>query len=124
MTDEKQQNEFAEKVEVTLKNIRVDMFDGEAIKKITFETDKGNVTWKPKVDKKTFQGGLELHNLEAMKITAIPDKLAKMASGVQDEGTVDLEICYAIFNKEVDGEEVSYRYIQSLKTFDKWIIKD
>lgn len=120
MVEKKEQgeNDYVKDAEVTLKNIRIDKMDGERIGKITFETEKGNITWKPKVDHKEFQNGMEIHEKLIMKVSELPEKLLKIASTLQEKGTLRLKVSYALFTTERDGEEVTYRYIPSLKVLD------
>lgn len=115
------ENEFVmdRKVKVTEVGIRA---DNEEVQQVRIKTDIGHITWKPKVLNETFEKGIVVSSMVRMKKDQLPQKILDIAQKVQEKGSCDVKVSYATFTKEVDGEEVTYRFIRSEKTLDHWEI--
>jgi len=126
MVEEKKDKGFVTGAEVTLKEIelKVNRANEEQVDKITFKTDKGDITWKPKVHKNTYEGGFKVQKTKAMERDYLPAKLKKMAEMLADRGQLKVNVNYHWWNTEQDGVPVSYRFIQSVKTFEDWVVVD
>lgn len=116
-----EENELVQDVEIEITGVKLEMLDDEKIKKVRFSTGKGDITWKPKSVKTSLNGGFEIETSEAMTLSQMPSKLKELAKMCGNTGSVKAKVCYLIFNKDADGEIVSYRYISSAKLFDKWV---
>lgn len=121
---EEAKNEYVEGKEVKITSIDLDMFteNKDEIRRITFVTDVGNITWKPKIQHEEFQNGFKLVKKIAMSLSFMPEKLEEMAKLIAENNSVRVKAHYYIFEKEIEGETSKYRYISSIKTFDKWEI--
>lgn len=119
---DKEDNEMAKDVEVTIKGVKLELWDEEKIKKIRFDTDRGDITWKPKATASKIVGGFVIETSEPMRYSEIPPKLADIGKKCQENGSCKVKLTYFVFKKEVDGEEMTYRYINSIKVFEKWEI--
>jgi len=96
--------------------------DGDEIKKIRFDTDTGEITWKPKVSESDYVEGIKRIKSRTMKISDLPEKLKDLGKTIAEKGKVKLKVSYMLMTKEVDGIENKYRYITSIKAFESWEI--
>jgi hypothetical protein len=119
MSDENKKNKYAKDMEVIISKVSSEVV-GQEIKKITFTTNKGNVTWKPKVERRQMLNGMECNEKVAMQITNMPIELIEFNQTINRLGSVKAIICYGIFDTEQDGQPVTYRFIKSFKEFKKW----
>lgn len=124
MVEEQKDKGFVEDREVTVSTIelKVNRNNEEVIDKITLETNKGNITWKPKVSKTTYEGGFKVLNVVSMEKDLIPKILQEIAAISNERGTCKVKLSYTWWKTEQDGEKVTYRFITSAKTLEKWKI--
>ena len=124
MSDEKKETEFVQGVEVVLTGIEVETENNDPtmVKRIKFDTNKGNITFKPKLHKEEFRNGLKITSVVPCTVETIPQKIIDMAKKIQELGSLRLNVEYTVMSTEKDGEEVKYRFITSMKTFEKWIV--
>lgn len=102
--------------------IKVNQRNEQQVDKLTFVSDKGNITWKPKLQKSQFQGGLKVIRTVPMEMDLLPKKLREIGMICQEKGHCKLKVCYTLWETEADGTKAIYRFITSEKTFDKWEI--
>ena len=116
--------DFVKNAEVTVSGIEIetDPNNSENVKRIRFVTDKGNVTWKPKITEKRFVGGIIVLSKVPMRIISLPQKLEEMSKLLQMDGTIKLRISYSTLEAEKDGIVTLYRFIMSEKSFNDWEI--
>ena len=117
---------FVKAVEVDITKVLVEegREAGEA-KKITFETSKGNITWKPKDDKTEYRDGLAIQRKVPSLIEDLPQKVKDIGKEIIDKGKCVVLVNYNWWETNQDGEAVTYRFITSKKTLDDWkIIKE
>jgi len=120
---EEQKNKgFAKDIVTVLKEIelKVNQYNKEQIDKLTFKTAGGDITWKPKQVKTSYEGGIKVVSKIPMEKGFLPEKLVKMANLLQDQGTVKLKVSYNWWKTEQDGHEVVYKFILSEETFNDW----
>ena len=118
---------FVDGVEVIVSTVEVktNQRNNQQIDKITLITNKGNITWKPKCNKVEFQGGFKIINTVPMELDLLPPKLNEIAMACNEQGQCKVKIYYSYWETEQDGSLVTYRFITSQKTLDKWeIIKE
>jgi len=113
--------------EVVLKEIEIktNPHNPEQIDKIIFSTDGGNITWKPKYTKSSYEGGIKITSTVPMEKGVLPPKLLELARAISDQGQIRVKACYEYWKTMADGQPVTYRYIRSTKALETWeIIKD
>lgn len=118
---------FIEDREKTITEIelKVNRNNEEQVDKIIFHSADGKITWKPKVTKETFEGGFKVVRQVCMERELLPKKLVEMAQICSEQGSCKAKVAYNWWKTEQDGKMETYRFIQSMKTFDKWeIIKN
>jgi len=126
MTDETQQDFVIDEVKdakVTITNVRVDLMqrNPQEIAKITFKTDKGDITLKPKAQVSEYQDGLEVVKTSPLLLKDIPQKIKDIAKECKAKGNIEQTVTYMCMTKIVDDETVIYRFVNSIKTIlDKW----
>ena len=108
---------------VTLTKIKAELNNKNPnlVDRFVFVTSKGDITYKLKDVVTAYVGGIETSKIESVNITKIPDSIKDMAKNLNENGKIELEICYAILTKEIDGEKVEYRFIKD-EHFTKWKI--
>jgi hypothetical protein len=118
------EREYVDGVEVGIQSVDIDTAykDPNQVAKVTFKTDKGDITYKPKINRTEFREGLKINKKEPCLIDDLPDKVKQIAKKTQEVGIVTVLVSYQVWNTTVDGEKKTYRYIQSSKTLDKWQI--
>lgn len=88
--------------------------------RLVIETDKGRVTCKPKKETKEMVRGIEVINSVPMAIEDLPQKVFDLIREINEKGSVKVKASYNIFPTEVDGEVVTYRFLNSIKQIEKW----
>jgi len=120
---ENKEHEFAKQVEIIVRKISVKLDrGGEFVEKIIFESDKGNITFKPKIERIEWRKGIEVISSSQAKFDELPDKLSQFSTIANEKGFVKLIASYTVWNTEKDGSPVTYRYIPGMKSFDEWKI--
>jgi hypothetical protein len=122
MENEDRRIEQVDKATVVITGIKAEMEkdNSELIKRISFETNKGAITWKPKTDKKVFQNGFQVIRTLPMTLEELPDKMKVWANIIQTEGKIIAIVNYTTMTVDKDGEDVTYRFITSEKAFATW----
>jgi len=125
-TQELKERDYMEGVEVQINEIEVQTskLDREQVEKIRFHTNKGDITYKPKVERTENRNGLLIKRREACLIDDLPEKITNMANMIAKSGTITVVVAYSIWNTEKDGEAVTYRFIQGAATLAKWHVVD
>lgn len=121
---ERKERDYAEGVEVKVNSVEVKtMFaNQEQVAKITFVTDKGNITYKPKVEKVEHRNGLTIKRTEECSIDDIPKKVIEVSQEISDKGYAIVLVAYSVWNTDKDGQPVTYRFVQGGATLEKWKI--
>ena len=118
------EKDFVDGVEVTLSVVTVETNpkNNVEVSKVIFETNKGNITFKPKISRSTFQDGLKIVVKEPITVGEVPDKVREIGRIAAEKGRVKVLVSYNVWNTEKDGEPITYRFITSEKTLDTWKI--
>lgn len=111
-------------VEITEIEVRPDKLNPEEVQQVRIHTNKGDITYRPKVEKTEHRKGLVIKRKVACLIDDLPEKLTKMAELIAQHGKITVNVAYSIWNTDKDGEAVTYRFIQGAKTLDQWVILD
>ena len=119
----KMENEINEKI-VDITKIQLDKGEDNAISRIKFIYDDGYISWKPTIEKTSKIDGFEQVTKEKMTMELIPLKLRDIAKKINENEVCKVKVQYLIFNKDVDGEPKTYRFLNSIKLFDKWEIQE
>ena len=124
MTEDNKTTEFCKEVPVTLTGIEIETNPQDIleVKRIRFESSKGDITFKAKVEKEHFQDGIKIKSIVPIKINEIPEEIKNVAKSIQEKGSVKMNVNYSLMKTEVDGEPKEYRFITSMKTFNEWKI--
>lgn len=124
--EEKKEHEAAKDVEIIVTSVETELLTGsnQAIKRMKFVSDVGDITWKPKITKSEYQGGIKVLQTLPMEIDLIPKKVHEIGTSCQEKGRCKVKATYQIWNTTQDGKPVTYRFIGSLKMFEKWEVLD
>ena len=126
MVEINEEKGFVENVETTIKEVelQVNQHNEEQINKIVVKTGGGNITWKPKVKKESFEGGFKVVRAVPMEKPFIPKILTEIATLCTDKGQIRAKVSYTYWKTEKDGQPITYRFINSEKILEKWEILD
>lgn len=124
---EKKEREYADNLPIEVISVKVNANNPkneEEVQKVIFETTKGSISFKPKVDTVSMRNGLEVHKQELCMINDLPAIITDIAKIVTTKGKCKLHATYQIWNTQTDGEEVTYRYVQNKLMMLKWTIDE
>ena len=128
MVEEKKDKGYVDGSEMTIKEVvlKVNRNNDQEVEKVIFEaTEDKKITWKPKVEKSSYQGGFKVLHTVPMERDMLPKKLQEMAMICSEKGQCKVKAFYNWWETEQDGNKVTYRFMTSQRTFDKWeIIKE
>lgn len=110
------------KVEIKKVTADMDFFDETKVKKMTFETDKGNITFKPKTTKTELKLGIETNFKAQCTIDQVPQIIKDIAAEINTKGSVQAIVHYIKGEMEYDGETKTYRWVQGDKMIESWKI--
>jgi len=124
--EEPKDHDYMEGVEVEITEIEVrpTPMNPEEVQQVRVHTSKGDITYKPKVEKTEHRKGLTIKRKVPCLIDDLPEKLIKMADLIARYGKITVNVAYSTWNTEKDGEAVTYRFIQGAATLEKWVILD
>jgi len=106
---------------VTVTTIELEMEkDIDKIRRIKFHTDKGTITVKPKIERSAFEDGLKVTKTDQMKVEDLPQCIKEWAKIISKTEKIQLEINYKVMTVNRDGEEVTYRFVNSVNEIEKW----
>lgn len=121
------ENEYVKDKKVVITGVSINLNQGDAdqtIRQIRFQTDDGkDITWKPRVLNEEHQSGILVQQMQPMKLNQLPSLVKQIGERIKSGKPVNALVSYAVFTKDVDGEEKSYRFIRSLKTLESWKIQ-
>lgn len=119
---ERKENDYAEGIEVGVSSVEVETssLNKEEVTRITFVTDKGKITYKPKVAREEYREGMKIKSVVSCFISDLPDKIKEIAKEANEKGKAKVIVAYSIWNTIKDGEEVTYRYIKGAAMLEKW----
>ena len=118
---------FVDGKETVIKEVelKVNRNNEEQVDKIIFHKADGNITWKPKITKESFEGGFKVTKQVAMERDILPKKLVEIANICSEKGTCKVKASYNWWETNADGGKVIYRFMTGQKTFDSWeIVKE
>jgi hypothetical protein len=120
--EENKTTEFIKEVPVTITGIEVETNPQEVleVKRIKFITDKGDITFKPKVEKETYQDGMKILSTVPVNTNEIPEEIRAVAKTIQTKGSIKMLVNYTLMKTMQDNEPKEYRFITSMKTFKEW----
>lgn len=118
------ETKVAKNIQVNITSVEVETsnLNPSLVNRIRFKTSKGDITWKPKIQRTKFVSGLKVLTSEQMDVTELPDSVLKIGQIISEKGGLNMNVCYTVMEDEVDGEKKVYRFITSQKTFDRWSI--
>jgi hypothetical protein len=121
---EKTERDFAQGVEVTISavEVRTNPRNPEEVTKIAFETNKGRITYKPKVTKEEYRDGLKILSTASASLGDLPEIIKVIGSTIASKGNCVVKASYNLWDTEVDGEAVTYRFVQGESMIRSWQI--
>jgi len=110
-----------ENVQIVITKVSVDLNprDPKLVDKVSFKTEKGDITFRPKETVSEFQEGIEINKVESLKLANLPQKIKDIASACSEKGKKEVKGSYSALTKTVDNEKVTYRYIYA-KDLENW----
>lgn len=122
---EQKEKDYAKGMDLIVSSIQVltDPKNAAIVSKVVIKTDKGDITHKPKIEKKQFQNGIEVISRTEPCIDDLPQIIKDIAKVVSETGKCEVVGAYSIWNTEKDGEPVTYRFVQGEKMLNEWVIK-
>lgn len=120
--DQQKKFEFVEEKNHILMEIKLEINDlkPNEIDRIIFVIDDGQITWKPKITKEEYFEGLKKVSSKKMSIENIPNKLKEIGNFLKLNSKMRVLACYNIMTVTEDNETKSYKFLKSIKEFDKW----
>lgn len=118
--------EFAKEIDVVCTGVEVEINTQniQEVRRVRFVTDKGNVTWKPKMSQENFKDGIKFLSRIPLLVDDLPGKIKDIAKIIQEKGKLAMTISYSIMSTtNAENEPVQYRFITSEKTFNDWVLK-
>lgn len=117
------------KTERTLNISCVEVFEGKdepgSVGKISFITDGGSITWKPKVDRSVYQEGFKVTTQTKATMDELPDNVKEMAKTTTEKGFCNVKAVYMVWDKMQDGQPVQIVFVNGFKQMLQWeIIKE
>ena len=124
--EEKKEFECVEGVEVELTEVEIKPTseNPEEVHQVRFHTNKGEITYKPKIEQIEHRKGMNIKRKVPCLIDDLPEKIPKMAELIGKHGKITVNVAYTAMKMMKDGEEVTYRFISGGATLEKWIILD
>jgi len=123
---EKQEDEkgFVESREKTITEVELleNKYNPEQIDKLIFHCSDGNITWKPRLTKSSYEGGFKVSKSVAMEKGLVPELVTKIAQLANEKGSIKVLVAYNYWVTMKDGEKVTYRFLNSAKTLEQWQI--
>ncbi len=119
-----EEKEFVNDAEIVVSKVLLETNpkEPEEVNRVVMETEKGRITYKPKIEKTEFRDGFQITRKQPCKYTEMPLLLLDIAKQIQKTSRCKVKASYNVWNTEQDGSPVTYRFIQSEKTLDKWEI--
>jgi len=105
-------------VEMQITNMKWEVAKG----RLVIETDKGRITCRPKRESKVMVKGLETIDTVPMTIEDLPERVFEFMRIINEKGSIKVKGSYQCFDTENDGNAVTYRFLNSIKQFESWIL--
>ena len=108
-------------VEITKIETKMSKIEPNTIEQVRFFTSKGNITFKPKVERSEQYMGLEKTYISPMTIEefATYPKTVEIRNAIQRNGYANVIMDYSVMTGELEGETKTYRFINGLSVYDK-----
>ena len=111
-------------VEITSVEAAVDS-KTETVSRVVFETSKGRITYKPKVEKANYIEGIKMVQNVPCNPMELSESIREVGRAINSRGTIKVIVTYQVWTTEKDGEPVTYRYVNGRKMMDSWkVIKE
>lgn len=112
---------------ITVKSVLLEQSkeDVTRIAKIRFETNIGDITWKPKLNETKFMSingvNVPTRSIVDMKYDNVPAKITDIVKKIQEKGDIKMKVDYMKFDTtDAENHAVSYRFINSEKLLERW----
>lgn len=117
--EEPKEFEFVKDIEFEITHIEITT----AIQtKVTFSTNKGNITWKPKAEITENYRGIPVKKKIDATPDTLPDKLYEIQQVIHKNGSCKVKGSYTILKTKMDGEPKEYRFIKGINPLETWAI--
>ena len=111
-------------MEITEIEVKPASDNPEEVIQVRFHTNKGEITYKPKVEKIEHRKGLTIKRKVPCLIDDLPEKIPKMSELIAKHAKITVCVAYTAWHTEKDGEPKIYRFLQGAATLEKWVIVD
>ena len=113
-----------EKEQTNLLGIKLEMDrDKQHVRRIRFQTEKGDITFKPSVKTEEMQDGFKKEMEVLPLISELHQRVKDWAKLLQTKPSLKLEVSYTYTQENnKDGELVTYRFINTVKALEDWKI--
>ena len=124
MEQEPKEKGFIEDREKVITEVELieNRLNSQQIDKLIFASADGNITWKPKHTTHSYEGGIKVTKTVPMEKDLIPKLVQQIALESNEKGAVKVIVAYNYMVVEKDGKDVTYRFLNSEKTLEKWQI--
>ena len=111
--------------EITECQVETNKFNVGEVAKIRIATSVGEITWKPKMTKEEYRGGIKILTTLPCEVDILPKRIVEFGKLLSDKGKIKVIGDYTKMKADKDGEVVYYRFINSEKTLNEWeIVKE
>jgi len=113
--------DYIKDAELKIVAVELKLFNGsEDIEKVSFETNKGLLTWKPKLERSTMEKGVKIKEMSSMtKVEFMAlKKTTELLNEINMNGSANVKISYGTMEAEKDGQVVTYRFLRFLSQYD------
>lgn len=115
---EEHKPKYYEHIEIGISRIEIEVEEEEIIKKISFTTTLGLITYKPTIILTSKIDGFNISKRTKATLTNMPEKLKELNNELNKFGVIDVYASFQLWRK--DNNE--YRFVQGEKMLNKWQI--
>lgn len=124
MTEQKEHEHISgAEVTITGVDVKLDKYN-VGVFQVRFETDKSDITYKPKTIKTEYVEGLKVNKVVPCKIEELPQVIKDIGKKCQTNGKCRVNVHYNVWNTTKDGCDVTYRFVQGQNMMNKWVITE
>ena len=121
---EKKDHDFVKDVMLDILNVEARMSNKipDDVMKVVFNTKEYNITYKPTQEKIQYIDGIKVISKIPCNVMELPEIIRNLGREIQNKGKVRVKASYSVWHTTLDGQPITYRFIQGNKTIEKWSI--
>lgn len=122
--EENKDREFASDVKVVVTEVQADMDRNnvDMVKKLTFFTNVGNITFKPTTKREEYRDGIKMMVTSSAYWADLPVMVKEISKKISTDGKCEVKATYSVWHTEVDDNPMTYRFVQGNNMMAKWHI--